>query len=121
MKAAILTVAMSLWGATVLAQESTAGNESESAVPAKAAADSAKTASVKHEPAFKLPPGFYKKKFGKHQLYCKKDAPMGTRIQTERCMNDGQMRDYLIALEEQKTNIDRIRATCVSAAVCSPQ
>jgi hypothetical protein len=45
-----------------------------------------------------LPPGFYERKVGKHIVYCKKDASIGTRLKSERCYDDQQMRDYLIAL-----------------------
>jgi hypothetical protein len=31
------------------------------------------------------------------------------------------MREYLLALEIQKRDVERIRATCTTAAVCSPQ
>jgi hypothetical protein len=68
--------------------------------------------------SFKLPPGFYQKKHGKHMLYCKKDAALGTRLKSERCFDERQIHDYLLALQEQKSNIDRIRSTCSSLEAC---
>lgn len=67
---------------------------------------------------FKLPPGFYTKKRGKYVLYCKRDAAMGTRLKSETCYDEPQMRDYLLALAENKRDIDRIRATCATLCAC---
>lgn len=72
------------------------------------------------EDEFEPPPGFVTKKRGKFVLYCKKDATIGTRFKTERCYNEDQIRDYLVALEEQKRDIDRIRSTCATGTVCAP-
>lgn len=66
----------------------------------------------------KLPPGFKPKKRGKYTLYCKMDTPIGTRFKQETCFDADQIRDYLIALQENKANVDRIRATCSSVCAC---
>ncbi|HWN07113.1 MAG TPA: hypothetical protein VNO53_08105 [Steroidobacteraceae bacterium] len=71
--------------------------------------------------AFKPPPGFKTKKRGEIVLYCMKDSTVGTRFKTEKCYDEDQMREYLLALEIQKRDIDRIRSTCSSSAVCAPQ
>jgi hypothetical protein len=70
---------------------------------------------------FKPPPGFRTKKRGEHVLYCMKDSTVGTRFKTEKCYDEDQMREYLLALEIQKRDIDRIRSTCATASVCAPQ
>ena len=119
-RAILMAGAMSFWIGLALAEES-AKLDTESPAAETTQAKAVPVAQAKAEKKFTLPPGFYEKKHGKHTLYCKKDAPMGTRIKSERCMNDDQMRDYLLALQEQKTNIDRIRATCASQGVCAPQ
>jgi hypothetical protein len=67
---------------------------------------------------FKLPPGFFKKTRGKYVLYCKRDAAMGTRLRTETCYDEAGMRDYLLALAENKRDIDRMRATCATLCAC---
>jgi len=61
---------------------------------------------------FKPPPGFKTKKRGELVLYCIKDTTVGTRFKTEKCYNEDQVRDYLIAQQENKRDIDRIRSTC---------
>jgi hypothetical protein len=94
------------------------GLAQESAVSEKAA-DVAASAKSEHE--FKPPPGFKTKKRGALTVYCKKDREIGTRFVTEHCLDEAQMRDYLLALEEQKRDIDRIRATCATAATCANQ
>ena len=49
-----------------------------------------------------------------------RDRTTGTRFATEKCYSGEQMREYLLALEIQKRDIDRIRSTCVSGSVCAP-
>lgn len=66
----------------------------------------------------RLPPGFTVKRRGKYVLYCKSDTPIGTRFKKETCLDDGQMRDYLIWLQENKAEIDRIRQTCSNKRAC---
>ena len=76
---------------------------------------------VPKDEEFKPPPGFKTKKRGEIVLYCMRDTTVGTRFKTEKCYDEAQMRDYLAAQQEQKRDIDRIRSTCSSAAVCAPQ
>lgn len=119
MKPKIVSIAASLWlglaaqHAAAMAAEPpprTDTAEAKAATTAQAAAD------------FKPPPGFMKKKRGKFILYCKKDAPLGSRIQTETCYDEDQMRNYMLALKETKGNVDKIRATCANICVCgSPE
>lgn len=95
-----------------------------SALAQEAAVDSelsAADAAGDKDEEFKPPPGFKTKKRGEIVLYCMKDSTVGTRFKTEKCYDEEQMRDYLLALEVQKRDIDRIRSTCSSAAVCAPQ
>ena len=108
----VLGIGMAAWGA------SAAGSE-----PPDAAADAAERVAdaepdANKERGFKLPPGFKEKKRGKFVLYCKRDAPMGTRVKTETCLDEAQMRDYLLALETNKVDIDRVRAVCSNPCVC---
>ncbi len=83
---------------------------------AKAAPASETTAKAGQE--LKLPPGWKKKKRGKFILYCKKEAPMGTRLQSETCYDEPNMRNYILALQESKSDIDRIRSTCSNICTC---
>lgn len=85
----------------------------EAAKP-EAAADSG---AEKEEP-LAPPPGFKLKRHGKFLLYCKREAPMGTRLKSETCYDEQQMRDYLLALEQGKVDIDRTRAVCSNPCVC---
>lgn len=66
----------------------------------------------------RLPPGFKVKRRGQYVMYCKTDTPIGTRFKHETCLDDAQMRDYLIWLQENKAEIDRIRATCSTKKAC---
>lgn len=100
-----------LWSGLALSQERAIVSET-------VAADA--TDAEKKDEEFKPPPGFQTKKRGKFTLYCIRDSTIGTRFKTERCYDEDQMREYLLAVEIQKRDIDRIRATCTTAAVCAP-
>ena len=88
---------------------------------AKADATSAATTATAAEKEFKPPPGFYMKKRGALQVYCKKDREIGTRFVTEKCMTKDQVHEYLLALESQKQDVDRIRSTCGGGSACGSQ
>jgi hypothetical protein len=122
MKYAISFAVLILWSGFAFSQESAIADEtpaSEQATDKVETDSAAKAEEEKRE--FEPPPGFKTKKRGKFTVYCIQDATIGTRFKTERCYDEAQMREYLLALEIQKRDIDRIRSTCVTAAVCSPQ
>ena len=104
-----------------LAQATPIGDETSAAeqAPDKAAAESA--AGSEAEKPFTPPPGFQTKKRGDMVLYCKRDRETGTRFTTEKCYDQDQIREYLLAQQIQKRDIDRIRGTCVTSTVCAPQ
>ena len=114
-----LTLAASLAfaGETAVADETAA---TESATD-EAAADAKSADGASKEKEFKPPPGFVTKKRGALTLYCMKDRTTGTRFATEKCYDEAQMREYLLALEIQRRDVERIRSTCANAAVCSYQ
>ena len=66
----------------------------------------------------RLPPGFKVKKRGKFTLYCKSDTPLGTRFKAETCYDENQMRAYMLALQENKSDVDRIRNICSNPCAC---
>ena len=115
---------MMLAALPVLAQEAAiADGTTPAADTANAPADTAEAAKAAESGAepFVPPPGFKTKKQGNMTLYCKKDAAVGTRFKTEKCYSEDQVREYLLALEIQKRDIDRIRSTCATGSVCAPQ
>lgn len=97
-----------------------ASTDPPAADPVVASADAVDSADPEAK-TFVPPPGFKTKKQGNLTLYCKKDSTVGTRFKTEKCYSEDQVRDYLLALEIQKRDIDRIRSTCATGAVCAPQ
>ena len=97
-----------------MADETPAANASKQEAASTDAAS--KTAAIPF--AERLPPGFKVKKRGKYTLYCKTDTPLGTRFKHETCYDEGQMRAYLLALEENKVDVDRIRNTCSNQCAC---
>jgi hypothetical protein len=110
MRTSLTVLVACLAAGVALADDPVPGKPADSAAPPAAAAKE-----------FKPPPGFKTKKRGALTVYCKKDREVGTRFVTEKCLDEAQMRDYLLAMEEQKRDIDRIRSTCANAAVCANQ
>ena len=74
------------------------------------AAEQPKAAAADEE--FQPPPGFKTKKRGELVLYCIQDSTVGTRFKTEKCYDEAQLRDYLVAQQENKRDIERVRNTC---------
>ncbi len=66
----------------------------------------------------RLPPGFRVKKRGKFTLYCKTDTPIGTRFKSETCYDEPNMRAYMLALQETKSDVDRVRQVCSNPCAC---
>ncbi len=122
MKKLLCLTLVALAAHPALAQDAAAAEEAPAAEVAAAKLEDTAAAKAPGEAEeFKPPPGFKTKKQGKLVLYCKKDSTVGTRFKTEKCYSEDQVREYLLALEVQKRDIDRIRSTCASAAVCAPQ
>ena len=98
---------------TALALRAPMADETPAADAAKQETASTDAASQKAEIPFaeRLPPGFKVKKRGKYTLYCKTDTPLGTRFKHETCYDEDQMRAYLLALDENMVDVDRIRNT----------
>jgi hypothetical protein len=118
----VLLIGMSPFAA--LAAEPEAAADSQAAATATNNAETAKKSAPAVKPGdegYEPPPGFQTKKRGQLTLYCMKDRSTGTRFVTEKCYDKDQMREYLLALEIQKRDIDRIRSTCANAATCANQ
>ena len=118
MRRAVAVLAAILWiGAPVDESGATAGEPPDTAVAADRPATAAEADADKPQEVT-LPPGFKKKKRGKYTLYCKTESTTGSRFTFERCFDDAQLRDYILALQENKRDIDRIRSTCSNICTC---
>jgi len=120
---AVLSLA---WHGAVAQDAASAVKESPAAAPAAAEPAVAikvveSDASAKDEEAFTPPPGFSTKKHGKYTVYCKKDASIGTRFRSEKCFDREQLQEYLLTQEENKRDVDRMRATCGGGSTCVHQ
>ena len=113
---------MMLAALPALAQDRAVGNDTPAAEASTDKAESTAKAdeATPGDDEFKPPPGFKTKKRGELVLYCMKDSTVGTRFKTEKCYDETQMREYLLTLEIQKRDIDRIRSTCATGSVCAP-
>jgi hypothetical protein len=105
-----------------LAQEPVTADEAKAAdtVPDKSDDTGSPTTADPDTRAFVPPPGFKTKTQGKLTVYCMRDSTVGTRFKTEKCYDEQQMKEYLLALQEQKRDIERVRSTCGTGSVCAP-
>jgi hypothetical protein len=112
----IFALIAGLAASAVLAQEAAVADKTPAA---EQAADKAVTTGGEKTEEFKPPPGFATKKRGEVVVYCMRDSTVGTRFKTEKCYSRDQLQDYLLAQEENKRNIDRIRNTCGGGTACA--
>lgn len=99
--------------ASAIADETTSSDQPKDKPEPKAAAD----ASTKPQ-VLTLPPGFKAKKRGDITLYCIKGKATGTRFQTAACYDEAQLRDYIIAREQNNRDFDQRRAVCQNPKAC---
>jgi hypothetical protein len=109
---------LSLAAQGALAQDSAVADETPAAEQASEKVESRTTAAATKE-EFKPPVGFQTRKRGELTLYCKKEAAVGTRFKSEKCYSEDQVRDYIIAQQENKRDIDRIINTCGGGSACA--
>jgi hypothetical protein len=112
----ISALIVGLTASAVLAQEAAVADKTPAA---EQAPDKAVTAGGEKKEEFKPPPGFATKKRGEVVVYCMKDTTVGTRFKTEKCFSREQLTEYLLAREEAKRDVDRIRNTCGGGTACA--
>ena len=111
---------LSLAAQGALAQDTAVADETPAAEQANEKVESKSMAAAKEEEKeFKPPVGFQTRKRGELTLYCKREATVGTRFKTEKCYSEDQVRDYVIAQQENKRDIDKIRNTCGGGTACA--
>lgn len=119
---AVVLLSAILWAGCAIAEDHATAEESKAQEqPAATAEPEVASEANVSEKDFEPPPGFVTKKRGDLVLYCMRDSTIGTRFKTEKCYDEAQIRDYLAAREENKRDIDRVRAICSNPGVCAPQ
>jgi len=73
---------------------------------------------AKPEEEFKPPPGFRTRKRGDKVIYCKKEQLRESRLMTEKCYDQAQLRELLFSIEQQRNEIDQRRRICPTPATC---
>jgi hypothetical protein len=114
-------LALFLAAQIALAEEPAARDKSPTVDPVKenTATPESTAAAGKKDEEFKPPRGFKTKKRGDLTLYCQTDATVGTRFKTEKCYDEEQLRAYMLVLEAQRRDVDRIRTNC-GGGPCTP-
>lgn len=100
MAALAVVVAVCSWGAG-------ADDTTESAKP-----------EAKPESEFKPPPGYRTRKRGDKVVYCKKVSIPESRLMTEKCYDQVQLREIELQMEQQRNEIDQRRRICPTPATC---
>lgn len=118
MKASVIAFILVLLSGAALVSVGATGSEPPDPTTDAAKPEAAADSGAEQEEPLVPPPGFKMKRHGKFLLYCKREAPMGTRLKSETCYDEQQMRDYLLALEAGKVDIDRTRSICSNPCVC---
>ncbi len=98
--AVAVVVAVCTWGAG--ADETT-----ESAKPA-----------AKPESDYRPPPGYKTRKRGDKVVYCKKVSIPDSRLMTEKCYDEIQLRDIELQMEQQRDDLEQRRRICPSPTAC---
>lgn len=112
MKATAIAFLLAAWTFTAPAMASPMADDTKAADQASAQPVSVTSASGNKTEEFKPPRGFTPKKRGKLVVYCSTITPVGTRLKSETCYDEPQMREYMIQLQENKASVDRIRSGC---------
>lgn len=121
MNRVLTAIAVAMLSAGAWAQESASAISDETPAAEQSTDQAAPQAAATKEKEFQPPPGFKRKKFGDKLLYCKKDADIGSRFKTEKCFDEAQMRDFILAQEQSNRDFDRARAVCATPSVCVTQ
>lgn len=75
-------------------------------------------AEAEPEGEFKPPPGYRTRKRGDKVIYCKKEQVRESRLMTEKCYDQVQLREMLLSIEQQRNEIDQRRRICPSPTTC---
>lgn len=104
-----LMIAMTLTACGIAFVEVSAGNEPAAADPAQDKAKPEAVAEAKETKKFEPPPGFKTKRFGDKVFYCEKSASMGTRLKSEKCYDELQLKLYLLDRDQANRNAEQTR------------
>jgi hypothetical protein len=63
--------------------------------------------------------GFKVRGSGAHTRFCKYEAQIGSRIETETCMNPEQLGEYLVRAQQQRDQVSRVQSGTCSGPDCA--
>lgn len=84
------------------------------------AADTTESAKPESKPKseYRPPPGYRTRKRGDKVVYCKKVSIPDSRLMTEKCYDQTQLREIELLMEQQRNEIDQRRRICPSPTTC---
>lgn len=117
---AILLVGLSS-GSAVADESAAAAAPAPAAEPAaeKAAAPAATTATATEK--YNPPPGFKTKTRKGETVYCRSRAPLGTRIKSEECFSEAEIKEVERAMATATEDIQQRGRMCTTGFMCTGQ
>jgi len=115
-------LAMSLSTTIVLADEpavTAAPAQAAPAAPEKAADPAATTAAT--DGKYNPPPGFKTKTRKGETVYCRSRAPLGTRIKSEECFTEAEIKEVERAMQMSTDDIQQKGRMCTTGFMCTGQ
>jgi hypothetical protein len=122
---AFAALALTLSSAMVRAEEpaaAAAASAPKQAAPAateKAAEPAATTAAAGEK--YSPPPGFKTKTRKGETIYCRSRAPLGTRIKSEECFTEAQIKEVERAMATSTDDIQQRGRMCTTGFMCTGQ
>ena len=72
----------------------------------------------RRESEYKPPPGYRTRKRGDKVVYCKKISIPDSRLMTEKCYDEMQLRDIELQMEQQRDDLEQRRRLCTTPTSC---
>jgi len=118
--AVFAALAMSLSTGMVLADEPAAPAAPVQAAAAEKAANPAATTAATVE-KYNPPPGFKTKTRKGQTVYCRSRAPLGTRIKSEECFTEAEIKEVERAMATSTDDIQQRGRMCTTGMMCTGQ
>ena len=116
--AAILAGAFSL---AALAEDPAPADKAASPAATAAEAANAQATTAKSDERYKPPPGFKTKVRKGETVYCRSRAPLGTRIKSEECFTEAQIKEVERAMAISTEDIQQRGRMCTTGFMCTGQ
>jgi len=116
---ATLVTGLTTGAGAIAAEDAAAPVAAETPAAAKTDAPAAATASTAE--AYSPPPGFKTKTRKGQTVYCRSRAPIGTRIKSEECFTEAEIKEVERAMATSREDINQRGRMCTTGFMCTGQ